>query len=167
MCQGTADLCCSALRGAPFCNGCSWVHGLVWWWRDSPTPQHSPSAPGLCLPDQAKQQDRDLLANKLGTSGPAGKELCPVLCVRQRSHCGQHNARVRAGILSMAGLKRVPCVSKKLFLLGLLGLRVDLAMFLLSREIWPYERQSANLPNGVLCLHTSLCPSLSSWMFTV
>lgn len=70
----------SVMRAARSCNGCSWVHGLVWWWRDSPTPQHSPSAPDLCLSEQAKQQDRDLLANKLGTPGTAGKELCPVLC---------------------------------------------------------------------------------------
>lgn len=67
----------------------------------------------------------------------------------------------------MTGLKHVPCVGKNLFLLGLLGLRVESTMFLLSREIWPYERQSANLLNGVLCLHTSFCPSLASWVFTV
>lgn len=119
------------------------------------------------LPDQAKQQDRDLLANNLGTTGPAGKELCPMLCVRQRSHWGQDDARARARILSMTGLKHVPCVSKKLFLLGLLGLSVEQAIFLLSRGIWPYEMQSANLLNGVLCLHANLCPILASWVFTV
>lgn len=85
---------------------------------------HPPLSTAL-LPDQAKQQDRDLLANKLGTPRLAGKELCPVLCVRQRSHWGQRDARARAGILSVAGLKCIPCVSKRLLLLGLLGLTVE------------------------------------------
>lgn len=101
----------------------------------------------FCLPDQAKQQDRDLLASKLGTPGPPGKELCPVLRARQRSHWGQCDERARAGILSRTGLKCAPCVSKRLLrllLLGLLGLRVEWSMFLLSWEIWPYERHSAN-----------------------
>lgn len=104
MCQGTAVACRSVKRDACSCDGCSlavWArmvaggNGLLC--RASPTPQHSPSAPGLCISGLASQRVRDLLANVLGTPGSAGEEPCLMLCVRWRSCWGQtwHESQTR------------------------------------------------------------------------
>lgn len=82
----------------------------------------------------------------LTSLAPQGHEerSCAQCCTWERSHWGQCDERAGEGILGRTGLKRARCVSKRLLLLDLLGLRVESTMFLLSREIWPHERHSAN-----------------------